>query len=152
YYKLNGFVGNSVPKVRPEQAKKTFEAVTKAIDHGLIKACHDLSEGGLAVAAAEMAFTGGYGMELNLQKVPRKALNRDDFTLFSESNSRFLVEVSEKAKEEFEELMKGKICAEIGKVTEAPRFRIHGLNEEIVVDASLSELMSRWKQALSGEV
>ncbi|MCK4424736.1 phosphoribosylformylglycinamidine synthase subunit PurL, partial [Candidatus Bathyarchaeota archaeon] len=152
YYKLNGFVGNSVPKVRPEQAKKTFEAVTKAIDHGLIKACHDLSDGGLATAATEMAFTGGYGMELNLQKVPRNALNRDDFILFSESNSRFLVEVSEKAKKEFEELMKGKICAEIGKVTKAPRFRIYGLSEEIVVDASLSELMSHWKQALSGEV
>jgi phosphoribosylformylglycinamidine synthase II len=152
YYKLKGFVGNSVPKVRPEQAKNTFEAVTKAIDHGLIKACHDLSDGGLVTAAAEMAFTGEYGMKLNLQKVPRKALNRNDFILFSESNSRFLVEVSEKTKEEFEELMKDKVCAEIGKVTEDTRFRIYGLNEEIVVDASLSDLMSRWKQALSSEV
>jgi len=152
YYKLRGFIGNSVPKVRSKQAKKTFEAVTEAIDRGLIKACHDLSEGGLATAAAEMTFTGGYGMKLNLQKVSRKALNRDDFILFSESNSRFLVEVSEKAKEEFEGLMKDKVCAEIGKVTKASRFRIYGLNGEIVVDASLSELMSRWKHALSGEV
>jgi phosphoribosylformylglycinamidine synthase II len=152
YYKLKGFVGNSVPMVRPEQAKKTFESITEAFDHGLIKACHDLSEGGLAVAGAEMAFTGGHGMELNLRKVPRKALNREDFILFSESNSRFLVEVSKKAKEEFQELMKDNFCAEIGKVTEAPRFRIVGLNEEIVADAPLSELMSNWKQALSSEV
>jgi phosphoribosylformylglycinamidine synthase II len=152
YYKLKGFIGNSVPKVRSKQAKKTFDAVTKAIDHGLIKACHDLSEGGLAVAGAEMAFTGEYGMELTLQKVPRKALNRNDLILFSESNSRFLVEISEKAKGEFEDLMKGKVCAEIGRVTKTPRFRICGLNNKVVVDASLNELLSIWKQTLSSEV
>ncbi|MCK4439783.1 phosphoribosylformylglycinamidine synthase subunit PurL, partial [Candidatus Bathyarchaeota archaeon] len=71
YYKLKGFLGNTVPKVRPNRAIKTFKAITEAIDLGLVKACHDLSEGGLAVAAAEIAFAGGHGMELDLQKVPR---------------------------------------------------------------------------------
>jgi phosphoribosylformylglycinamidine synthase len=51
YYKLHGFLGKSVPKVRLTQANKTFKAVKKAIGAGLIKSCHDLSEGGLAVAA-----------------------------------------------------------------------------------------------------
>jgi phosphoribosylformylglycinamidine synthase len=138
--------------VEPNQARKTFEAVTEGIDLGLIKACHDLSEGGLAVAAAEMAFAGGYGMELNLRKVPRKALNRNDFILFAESNSRFLVEVSEKAKEDFEALMKGKVYAEIGKVTKTPRLCIYGLVGEVVVDESLSDLLASWKRTLSSEV
>jgi phosphoribosylformylglycinamidine synthase len=150
YYRLKGFIGKSVPKVRPALAKKTFRTVTRAIDFGLVKACHDLSEGGLGVAAAEMAFAGGYGLELDLRKVPGKALKRDDFILFSESNSRFLVEVSEKAKKEFEALMKGKVCAQIGKVTENPRLRIKGLNGEIVVDASLEDLLASWKRTLSG--
>lgn len=150
YYRLKGFIGKSVPKVRPALAKKTFRTVTRAIDFGLVKACHDLSEGGLGVAAAEMAFAGGCGLELDLRKVPGKALKRDDFILFSESNSRFLVEVSEKAKKEFEALMKGKVCAQIGKVTENPRLRIKGLNGEIVVDASLEDLLASWKRTLSG--
>jgi len=149
YYKLKGFLGRTLPKVRPNQAGKTFEIITKAIDLGVVKACHDLSEGGLAVAVAEMAFTGGYGIELNLRKVPRKALNRNDFVLFAESNSRFLIEVSEKAKEDFEALMKGKVYAEIGRITKTPRLCIYGLEGEVVVDASLSDSLASWKRTLS---
>ncbi len=72
YYKLKGYLGASVPKVKGAKAKRTFRAVTKAIDEGLVKSCHDLSEGGLAVAAAEMAFASGYGLEIDLSKVPVK--------------------------------------------------------------------------------
>jgi phosphoribosylformylglycinamidine synthase II len=151
YYRLSGFLGKTVPKVRPSQAKKTFNAVTKAIDLGLIKACHDLSEGGLAVAAAEMAFSGGYGMELDLRKVPMEAINRDDLVLFSESNSRFLVEVPEKAKNDFEALMRGVIRAEIGKVTKTRHLCIKGLDSELVVDALLRDLLASWKKMLSSE-
>ncbi|MEM3700169.1 MAG: phosphoribosylformylglycinamidine synthase subunit PurL [Candidatus Bathyarchaeia archaeon] len=152
YYRLKGFVGNTVPKVRAKQAKKTFRAITKAVDLGLVKACHDLSEGGLGVAAAEMAFAGGYGMELHLQKVPRENLNRDDFILFSESNSRFLVEVSQKAKEEFEALLRGVVYAEIGKVTKVPRLCVYGLSDKVVVEASLNDLLASWKRTLSSWV
>ena len=152
YYKLKRFLGKNVPKVRPNQARKTFEDITKAIDLGVVKACHDLSEGGLAVAVAEMAFAGGYGMELDLRKVLRKTSKRNDFVLFSESNSRFLVEVSEDAREDFEALMKGKVYAKIGRVTKTPRLCINGLNGEIVVDASLSDLLASWKRTISSEV
>jgi len=149
YYKLEGFLGKTVPKVRPNQAKKTFKAVTEAIDLGLVKACHDLSEGGLAVAVAEMAFAGGYGIEFDLRKVPRENVDRNDFVLFSESNSRFLVEVSEKARQDFEALMNGKVCAEIGKVTKTSHLCVHGLNGEAVVEASVSDLLTSWKRPLS---
>jgi phosphoribosylformylglycinamidine synthase II len=152
YYKLKGFLGRTVPKVRPNQVRNTYETIAKAIDLGLVKACHDLSEGGLAVAVAEMAFAGGYGIELNLRKVPRKAVNRNDFVLFAESNSRFLVEVSEKAKEDFEALMKGKAYAEMGRVTKTPRVRIYGLKGKVVVDASLRDLLASWKRTLNSGV
>jgi phosphoribosylformylglycinamidine synthase len=152
YYRLKGFVGKTVPKVRVGQAKKTFKAITRAVDCGLLKACHDLSEGGLGVAAAEMAFAGGYGVELDLRRVPRENLSRDDFVLFSESNSRFLVEVSKSAKEEFEALMKGNAYAEIGKVTKNPTFCIRGLDGKIVVDAHLSDLLAGWKRTFGSGV
>jgi phosphoribosylformylglycinamidine synthase len=152
YYKQEGFLGKTVPKVQPTSAKKAFNSITKSIDNGLIRACHDLSEGGLAVAAAEMAFAGGYGLELDLRKVPAKGLRRDDFVLFSESNSRFLVEVSEKARSEFEGLMKGRVCVEVGRVTKSPRLRVRGLAGGVVVDASLGDLLRSWKRTLSSGV
>ena len=152
YYKLKGFLGANVPKVKGAKAKRTFRAVTEAIDLGLVKSCHDLSEGGLAVAAAEMAFAGGYGLELDLCRVPGKALIRSDFVLFSESNSRFLIEVAGQYKYAFEDLMKSKACAEIGKVTQDEKLLIHGLNGKVVVDASLAELRRSWKKTFSTEV
>jgi phosphoribosylformylglycinamidine synthase len=152
YYRLKGHMGKTVPKVRAAQAKRNFRAVTKAIDLGFVKACHDLSEGGLAVTAAEMALAGGYGMELNLKKVPSKALNRNDFLLFSESNSRFLIEIPEKAKSDFEAVMKGKVCAEIGRVTNKSKLIVNGLDGTVVVDASPADLRRSWKETLSSGV
>jgi phosphoribosylformylglycinamidine synthase len=151
YYKLKGYLGASVPKVKGAKAKRTFRAVTQAIDEGMVKSCHDLSEGGLAVAAAEMAFASGFGLEIDLRKVPGKELVRSDFVLFSESNSRFLIEVAEADKEDFEALMKGKNCALIGKVTKEQKLLIHGLNGKIAVDASLDKLRQSWKKTLNPE-
>lgn len=149
YYRLNDFIGNSVPKVRLGQARRTFKALIQAIDLGLVSACHDLSEGGLGVAAVEMAFSGGYGVEIDLRRVPVDDLNREDFILFSESNSRFLVEVPKECKRDFEAVMRGAVCAKIGKVTKTPRLCIYGLNGDIVVDAAISELLACWKCFLS---
>ena len=78
----------------PQRAKATFAAVHRAIDGGLVAACHDLSEGGLAVAAAEMAFAGGLGVAIDAGKCPCPADAVDPAArLFSESNTRFLCEV-----------------------------------------------------------
>jgi phosphoribosylformylglycinamidine (FGAM) synthase-like enzyme len=151
YYKLKGHMGKTVPKVRTVQAKKNFKAVTKAIDLGLIKACHDLSEGGLAVSAAEMALAGGYGLKFDLRKVPSEAVDRNDFMLFSESNSRFLLEVSEKTRDDFEAAMKGVVCAEIGEVVKKPQLIVHGLDGEVVVETSLKNLRDSWKKTLRRE-
>ena len=151
YYKLKGCLGANVPKVNGNKARGTFKAVTRGIDLGLVKSCHDLSEGGLAVAAAEMAFAGGLGLELDLEKVPARKLQRDDAVLFSESNSRFLLEVSQQDVSEFEALWKGKTCAQIGTVTREGRLLVNGLHKKNVVYASLSDLMRSWKKTLGGE-
>ncbi|MCW4016216.1 MAG: phosphoribosylformylglycinamidine synthase subunit PurL [Candidatus Bathyarchaeota archaeon] len=152
YYQNKGILGNTVPKVRMAQAKNTMDQITKSIDNGYLRACHDLSEGGLAVAAAEMAFSSGYGIELDLNKVPRtEQMSRNDFVLFSESNSRFLVEVTQKRKTEFEALMKGVYCAEIGTVTNDEVMSVTGLDGKQVLHADIPELRRRWKSALGGK-
>ena len=151
YYQLKGFLGKSVPKVRLEQAKKTMDSITEAIDSSYVKACHDLSEGGLAVASAEMAFSSGYGLELDLRKVPRsKEAFRNDSVLFSESNSRFLLEVAEKHRSEFEALMKDVACAEVGRVKKDGVLSVNGLNGKQVVHADLDKLRRSWKGVLGG--
>ena len=93
-------------------------AVHEAINAGLVRACHDLSEGGLGVAAAEMAFAGALGLRLDLAAVPRTPGLDDDATLlFSESPSRFLVELRPADAPAFEAALAGLPCARIGEVT-----------------------------------
>ena len=67
---VEGLSGGEVPKVDAKQARIAFTALHKALYSGLVRACHDLSEGGLAVAAAEMAFAGGLGAKISLDDVP----------------------------------------------------------------------------------
>ncbi|MCL2642030.1 MAG: phosphoribosylformylglycinamidine synthase subunit PurL [Candidatus Bathyarchaeota archaeon] len=150
YYKLNGYIGVSVPKVQPSKARKAYYNLTKAIGYGMVKSCHDLSDGGLAVAAAEMAFAGNIGLTLDLKAISNKAIKRNDFLLFSESNSRLLIEVSPKDRYDFEALMKNS-CTLIGETTKTEELQIHGLNNDLIVDAPLLELRAAWKKTLSAE-
>ncbi len=148
YYKLNGYIGNSVPKVNAEEAKKIFDVITAAIYDGYVKTCHDVSEGGIAVAVAEMAFSSKYGVEIDLSKVPVENVDRDDFILFSESNSRFLVEVSKIDKEKFEGLFKGIASAQIGKVTEDSKCEVDGLRCNKIISTDTDSLRHAWKKTL----
>jgi phosphoribosylformylglycinamidine synthase II len=149
YYRLRGFIGKTVPRVQVKKAKKIMESIVEAIDANCVKACHDLSEGGLAVAAAEMAFASNYGVDIWLRNVPkRRGLMRNDFILFSESNSRFLVEVEKKREEDFERFMKGNSFALVGRVKRDPYLTFFDANNKKLVDAALGTLLKVWKNAL----
>lgn len=150
YYGSKGYLGSSVPEVREESTRKSIEMIPKAMDLGLVRACHDLSEGGLGVAASEMAFTGGLGIELDLGKVST-SLERDDFILFSESNGRFLIEVDSERSQEFEELMEGCEISKVGRVTGDDHLRMRGLEGGEVLKSELSELRGAWKGGLDHE-
>jgi len=151
YYRLKGYIGRTVPRVRAEQAKETVSSLIRAMDAGYVRACHDLSEGGLGVASAEMAFSGGYGATIDLVSVPRsKSSWSDDQLLFSESNSRFLVEVPEKHRAGFEDIMGNCAFSAIGKVRKDGEFWICGLKGERVISTDLSKLIEAWKGTLSG--
>ncbi|MEE8168402.1 MAG: phosphoribosylformylglycinamidine synthase subunit PurL [Candidatus Hydrothermarchaeales archaeon] len=149
YYRLKGYVGNRVPIVKADEAKKIMDGLLKAMDAGIVKACHDLSEGGLAVAAAEMAFAGGVGMEINITEAPTAGRMREDYLLFSESNSRFLVEVGDSNAGEFEKFMSGSY-AKVGTTIEEEKLRIIMGNGR-PISASLSELKNAWKGGLEGK-
>ena len=126
YFGIHGYIGNSAPVVRPDEGKQTMERLSGAISSGLVRSCHDCSEGGIGVAVAEMAFAGGYGMTLNLANIPTgDDTDADDYLLFSESNSRFIVEVEPQHQHAFENHMSGVPIGSLGTVTETPEIRHH---------------------------
>jgi phosphoribosylformylglycinamidine synthase II len=149
YFKLYGLTGNSVPKVDPYQGKKLMDRLSLATEKRLVRACHDCSEGGIGVAIAEMAFAGGLGATISLRSVPLgEPIDRDDFILFSESNSRFLVEVAPEHKDEFEEVMAGVSLANIGRVTEGEVLEVYGSGDTKLIAASLGELKESWQRPI----
>lgn len=152
YYALKNALGQDAPRPDLATAPKTLAALHEAIKAGKVRACHDLSEGGLAVAAAEMAFAGGLGAELFLSKVPcDENVTRDEQILFSESATRFLVEVEPKLAAEFEGFLYGVQRSQIGKVTESDRLVIHGLagaDAKPVIDEPLAALRAAWIKPL----
>ncbi len=149
YFGIHGFIGNNAPVVRPDAAKRTMDRLSSAINSGLVRSCHDCSEGGIGVAAAEIAFAGGYGMTLNLDNVPTgDGTEADDSLLFSESNSRFIVEVEPQHRDAYENCMAGVPIGYLGTVTEAPEFVIVGKAGHPIVDTSIDVLKSAWQTPL----
>ncbi|MCX5715195.1 MAG: AIR synthase-related protein, partial [Candidatus Omnitrophica bacterium] len=149
YFALSGSIGNNAPRVFLRKAKATFEALSKASASGLIRAMHDCSEGGIGVAAAEMAFSGGLGMELFLSEIPyAAAARRDDFILFSESNSRFVVEVEKKDQKKFENLLKDISFGLAGCVSANKEFKVYGLDGKACVKADIADLKEAWQKPL----
>jgi phosphoribosylformylglycinamidine synthase len=139
-------LGSSVPKVDLATAPRLLAALHGAVRAGLVRACHDLSEGGLAVAAAEMAFAGARGLALDLRAVPRSGdAASDAVLLFSESPTRLLVEVPAGEAAAFEAALAGLPCARVGAVTDADELVVTGLSGAEVLRAPLAELKAAWQ-------
>ncbi len=153
FHFVRSLSGGQVPQLDPRTAKNTFAAMHRAIDAGLVRACHDLSEGGLAVAAAEMAFAGGFGMDMALEELPcddSVPSERDGCAvrLFSESNTRFLCEVRREDATAFQAALMGTVSAPVGVVTQRDRLLIHWSKTAIVVDSDLATLKEAWQKPL----
>ncbi len=100
-----------VPQVSGN-APQVYTAFHRAVQDGIVRAAHDSSEGGLAVAAAEMALAGRLGLSLDLTDLHSDAR----LALFAETNGCLLVEVAEKDAAAFESLFEGLPLKHIGSV------------------------------------
>jgi phosphoribosylformylglycinamidine synthase subunit PurSL len=150
YAFVNGMVGGQVPTVDPGVSRQTFAALHHALSVGCIRACHDLSEGGLAVAVAEMAIAGGYGAQVDLDSFRiADGENSAAVRLFSESNARFVCEVAAECAAEFERALNGVPVAKIGEVNAEARLTI-AVGGRPVVDASIQDLKAAWQGTLVG--
>jgi phosphoribosylformylglycinamidine synthase len=125
----------------PELARRLHAAIRA----GLVRACHDCSEGGLAVAAAEMCIAGRLGLQLDIGRAPLDSdVTRTDLALFAESNSRYIVEVTPANADAFDAMLTGLPHARVGNVVAEPYLRILGLQGEEAVRAPISELVYAW--------
>ncbi|HEX6292879.1 MAG TPA: phosphoribosylformylglycinamidine synthase subunit PurL [Herpetosiphonaceae bacterium] len=151
YLLLKDRLGTTVPRVDLIQARRTFRALHAAIKAGLIRSCHDLSEGGLAVAAAEMMIGGGLGLDLDLAAMIADEDCADDAVLlFSETPSRFLVEVRSADSAAFGDLMGGVEVRLLGYISDEPVLRVEGLRGDAVLREPIAALKAAWQQPPTG--
>ena len=167
---VRDWIGGQAPTLDVKLAKRLYNALYRATQARLICSMHDLSEGGLAVAIAESAFSGALGAEISLASIPSAKSNVamlnflpgidddqvDDYVkLFSESNARLLVEIAADCCEPFEEILgeANAPFARIGKVVAEPRLKIFAGNQSVIVDADIFDLKHQWQKPfdLGGE-
>jgi phosphoribosylformylglycinamidine synthase len=148
YNLVTGRTGGAVPRPDLELAPRLFRQIHQAIAQGLIRSCHDLSEGGLAVSLAEMAFAGGIGADVHELWLDGPT-EPDEVLLFSESCTRFLLEVRDSDLEAVIECFRGLHLTEVGETCKEPRLRIAGSTSgEWVVWAPLAGLKEAWQKPL----
>jgi phosphoribosylformylglycinamidine synthase len=155
---------SSLPSVDLASARRLHESVAAAIGRGLVRSCHDLCEGGLAVAVAETCLAGGLGATLCLGAVPRpkelggvaaggarEASIDDDLTLlFSESAPRYLLEVAWDDLDAVDALFAtaGVAHAIVGTLTAAPTLVVSGTSKLPLVNVRLDRLTKAFRTGL----
>jgi phosphoribosylformylglycinamidine synthase len=143
---VTGRDGGKVPMPDLAQAPALFARLHDAIRRGLVRACHDLSEGGLAVALAEMALAGGIGADVTGLEV--LGTLEDEVLLFSETATRFVIEVAPPNVPAVCECFGDVPLCPIGKTVKEPRLRIAGSGGEWLVWAQLPDLKEAWQKPL----
>jgi phosphoribosylformylglycinamidine synthase len=149
YYKLLDKTGANVPKLDLQKAPAIAANIAQAIKQGLIESCHDCSEGGIAAALAEMSFSGNAGIKADLRGVPKTSdIVRDDTLLFSESNSRYIVEVKQENYDAFAKMMLNLPFGQLGEVHSEPKLIIKSANGKTVINSETQKLKQEWQKTL----
>ena len=146
-FQIHSRTGGAVPQVDVPLAKQIFESVHAAIDAGVVRACHDLSEGGLAVALAEMSFAGQMGIDVDVAPALRDSGLSPVELLFSESNSRFVIEVAAGRESEWTKLLSSVPHVRIGSVSTGSDVTLRN-GAEVLVDLPWSQLFDAWHRPL----
>ena len=142
-----GLAGGRVPHVDAQSAPLRYRTLHRCMRERMITACHDLSDGGLGVALAEMCLAGRQGAEISLDAVPALESMSATELLYAESASRLLVSVRGDRIEEFEDAFRGQICACIGRTTDDAALRVLHTGRELLRE-DVEELAAAFKATL----
>ena len=142
-----GLAGGRVPQVDVATALPRYRAVHSLMRRKAISACHDCSDGGLAVALAEMCIGGRLGARIDLDAVPAlEAMSRSEL-LYSESASRLLVSVAPQHAALMDALGEWQICRRIGEVTDGPALELQNGSSTLAA-VPVEELATAFKVTL----
>ncbi len=150
YYRMKGVTGLNVPCVNAETSIKLYNAISSATELGLLHSAHGCYRGGLGVALAQTAFAGGYGIRIDLRRVPANGPATDEELLYSESAGRLVVTVPPQNSKQFEDLMQENVFRHIGHVTDDGLLSITGLNGDTIVESEIESLKESWQQVFRG--
>ncbi|MBI5206647.1 MAG: phosphoribosylformylglycinamidine synthase, partial [Candidatus Firestonebacteria bacterium] len=148
YYDIFNTLGESVPKVNIKQALIIFKRIHKIISNRLAISCHDISEGGLAVTLSEMCFGGDCGVEINIDLIPKALeMKQYDKILFSESCSRFILEVQSDKRKKVEQILNGIPYACIGKVLKEKKLTFKA-GKKNILKSDIQKLKKAWQKPM----
>jgi phosphoribosylformylglycinamidine synthase len=139
YLESAGVPGGRVPRVDLAVLPRVLDALYAAIRAGQVRSCHDVSEGGLLVALAEMGWGGGLGAEVDLGALGERA----DVALLNETAGVFVIELADAATPLFD----GLPATVIGRTIAEPELRLVAGGRPLLT-AQLSQLREAWEQPL----
>lgn len=139
-----------IPKVNLTEGPKNARTAAKLIEHALIASAHDCSDGGLLVAAAEMAFAGQVGLDLELDALIREGQLDRISACFAETPSRYLLEVRPENLDTVIRLLRdsGAHFAQVGTFAQHDRLTLRHGRDGHVLNISLDELRQTWLSPL----
>lgn len=138
-------IGGQVPLLpHPEKNLESYKALTKAIQSGIVRTAHDCSEGGVAVAVAEMCIGGRCGAAIDVDGPGEADLWG---RLWGESLGRIIVGVKQQHRAEFLSMMKGNPLTYMGETTDGDTMSIWD-GDDLIIEANVEEMVSAWKGSL----
>ncbi|MDO8576256.1 MAG: AIR synthase-related protein [bacterium] len=132
----------AVPAVDTKKNAKTYDAISKAIQKGLVASAVGVGRGGLAVALAKSTVAGQLGVQVDVSNLPGNAKSAESI-LFSESQGRLVLSVARNSQREFEKAMKGVALLNIGEIVQAAALTI--ALPETKVDLPLAALTESYR-------
>ncbi len=138
-----GLRGLRLPSAAPVPLRRLGRALVRAMEQGLVRAAHDVADGGLASTLSEMAFGGRLGFEVDLAAT---GLGGAGVALVAEGGSRLVLEVPLRAARRFEATMRGVPCLRLGTVTDDGG--VLRWEEKTLAGVDLVGLYDRWRGAL----
>ena len=148
YFAMLDAVGNNVPKVDADYAKKVYAAVSEVTEAELANSLHTPAVGGLGMAFAKVAMGGRLGLKVDLEAIPKTENMSAAELLFSESNTRFVMTVSPEKAAEVEKLLAGIPFAKVGEVTEDKVLEVSAADIE-TNKINLDEIVTAYKETLN---
>ena len=151
YVQIGGDAADKrIPRTDLKQGPANANAVASLIDQGLVRSAHDCSEGGLLVAAAEMAFAGRTGLDLDLAALPAEHTFDAPTACFAETPSRYLLEIKpEKLDAVIRSLKQSNTpFGQIGSFTNHDRLTLRTPSAGQILNTNLDDLRNAWLSPL----